>query len=122
MNRPDNQYTTLSGAVDGLQKAGYLDELICNDRGLFNYERALDPERFTIDSFHRFEGPSDPADMAIVYAVSSLYYGLKGLLVGAFGTYATGFIHKMVQAIPEHAREGNVMPVTPVVSGENLKV
>lgn len=122
MNLPNNQYTTLSGAVEALKKQGYLDELVHNETGLFNHERTLEPERFTIDSFHRFEGPSDPADMSIVYAVSSLYYGLKGLLIGAFGTYSTSIIHKMAQAIPEHEHEGKVQPVQPAPAGENIKV
>ncbi len=112
MNRPDNRYTTLSAAVDALQKQGYSDELICTGQGLFNHhEHALEPGRFTVDSRHHLEGPCDPADMRIVYAVSSSYYGLKGLLVEAFGTYATGCVHKMAQAIPEYEQEGNLRPV-----------
>ena len=122
MNLPNNQYATLSGAVEALKKQGYLDELVHSENGLFNHERALEPELFTIDSFHRFEGPSDPADMSIVYAVSSLYYGLKGLLIGAFGTYSTSIIHKMVQTITEREHEGNVQPVQPVPTGENISV
>lgn len=43
---------------------------------------------FEIDEFYRFEGPSNPSDMSIVYAVSSKKYNLKGVLVNAFGTYA----------------------------------
>ncbi len=40
-----------------------------------------------IRCFYRFEGISDPDDMAIVYAVESRS-GLRGTLVDAFGTYA----------------------------------
>jgi hypothetical protein len=122
MNQSDNQYATLSEAVEALRKNGYLDELLCTEEGLFNHERPLEPERFSVDSFHRFEGASDPADMSIVYAVSSLYYGLKGLLIGAFGVYATGVIHKMVKSIPAAEHEGQVQPVQPAEPGENIKV
>lgn len=117
MDRPDNQYTTLSSAVNALQKQGYSDELICTGQGLFNHhEHALEADRFTIDPVHRLQGPGDPADMSTVYAVRSSYYGLKGLLVSAFGTYATGCVHKMVQGVPEHEREGNSRTMRPISS------
>lgn len=121
MNHPDNQYSTLSGAVEALKRRGYTDELTLTEDGLYNNALPLDPSRFTIDSFHRFEGPSDPADMSIVYAVSSEDLGLKGLLVGDYGPNAQGYIHKMVKALPAHEHEGDVQPVKPVEHGENLK-
>ena len=71
MNHADNQYATLSGAVDDLKKKGYTDELTLTEEGLFNNAHPLEPSQFTIESFHRFEGPSDPADMSIVYAIRS---------------------------------------------------
>ena len=122
MNQPDNQYTTLSGAVEALKKKGYTDELTLTEDGLFNNALPMDPTHFTIDSFHRFEGPSDPADMSIVYAVSSEELGLKGLLVGDYGANAQDFIHKMLKSLPAHEHEGRVQPVQPVETGENIKV
>ncbi len=121
MNHPDNQYATLSGAVEALKKQGYTDEITLTDDGLFNQAEPLDPAAFTIDSFHRFEGPSDPADMSIVYAISSMTLGLKGLLVGDYGANAQNFIHKMVKELPAHDHEGRVQPVQPVEHGENVK-
>ena len=66
MDVPHNQYATMTGAVNDLQAQGYTDELTLTEDGLFNSAIPLDPSEFTIDSFHRFEGPSDPADMAII--------------------------------------------------------
>ena len=107
---PDNQYATLYEAVEALKRNGYTDELTITDDGLFNNALPLDPDRFRIDYFHRFEGPSDPADMSIVYAVSSEQLGLKGLLVGDYGGKAQDFIHQMVQDLPAHPRMGAVGP------------
>lgn len=121
MNLPDNQYATLSGAVDDLKTKGYTDELTLSEDGLFNNAMPLDPSRFSIDSFHRFEGPSDPADLSIVYAVSSHELGMKGLLIGDYGANAQDFIHQMVKDLPAHDHEGRVQPVHPVEPGENLK-
>lgn len=84
MEYKNNQYGLLSEAVDDLMRQGYTDGLQLDERGLFQGEMQLDPTVFIIDSFHRFEGPSDPADMSIVYAISSEKLGLHGLLVGSF--------------------------------------
>ena len=73
---------TLAEAVNDLRARGYADELELTEHDGFHHRKApLTPEDFRIDEYHRFEGPSDPADMSIVYAISSDKLGLKGLLV-----------------------------------------
>jgi hypothetical protein len=121
MNIPDCQFSTLSEAVEQLKLMGYTDELTIAENGLLNNACPLDPALFTIDSFHRFEGPSDPADNSIVYAVSSEQLGLKGLLVGDYGGKANNFIHKMVKPLSAHEHEGRVQPVQAAEPGENVK-
>lgn len=121
MNHPNSQFASLSVAVESLKAQGYTDELTVTDDGLFNNAAPLDPTVFTIDSFHRFEGPSDPSDMSIVYAISSEQLNLKGLLVGDYGANAQSFVHKMVQPLSAHDHEGRVQPVQPVEPGEDLK-
>ena len=64
-------YETVSLTVNGLAQAGYTHN--------FNLENdcvACAPEKiypkaseFEIDEVHRFEGETDPADEAIVYAI-----------------------------------------------------
>jgi len=118
---PDNQYSTLYGAVEALKEQGYTDELTLTEDGLFNNASPLDPKLFRIDSFHRFEGPSDPADQSIVYAVSCEKLGLKGMLVGDYGANAQDFIHQMVRDLPAQAHEGLVQPVKAVTPGSSMK-
>lgn len=117
----DNQFSTLSEAVDALCALGYTDKLELGPPGLFKGEQQLDPARFTIDSFHRFEGPSDPGDMSIVYAVSSEELGIKGLLIGCYGADAESYIHKMVRPLSAHHGEGHVQPVQAAPPGQNVK-
>lgn len=111
MDQLDNQYETLSEAVDDLRTQGYTDELELGEGGLFHGDFQLNPEQFTIDSFHRFEGPSDPADMSIVYAISCEDLGLKGLLVGNYGADAAAHIHRMVGKLDAHSAPGATKPV-----------
>ncbi len=94
-------YTTLSEAVNDLQRRGYTDDLqlgghcvVCGGKGM-----SLDPDDFQIDEFHRFEGNSDPEDQSIVYAIRSDKYALKGVLVNAYGADASPMTHEMVRKL-----------------------
>ena len=40
-----------------------------------------------VSEYHRFEGASDPDDMAILYAIQTRS-GLRGTLADAYGVYA----------------------------------
>lgn len=97
-------YTTLSEAVNDLQRRGYTDDLRVDDRKLFCTTRkeALDPVDFHIDEFHRFEGNTDPEDESIVYAISSDKHGLKGILINAFGPDASPLIQELVRRLNTH--------------------
>ena len=100
-----HDFDSLSTCINELQKRGYDTDLEVNERGLVSRVREdpLDPAQFTIDEFYRFEGTSDPADMSIVYAISSEELGIKGLIVNAFGTYASDVVNKMVSRLDVHA-------------------
>lgn len=98
-------YSTLSEAVNDLQRRGYTDDLtaaehclVCDARGI-----NLDPAQFEIDEFHRFEGMSDPEDQSIVYAISSMDHQIKGILVNAYGPDASSFTQEMVKKLATHS-------------------
>lgn len=122
MEHKDNQYATLSEAVDDLKRQGYADELRLAGEGLYKGEDQLDASLFTIDSFHRFEGASDPADMSIVYAISAPSLGLKGLLIGAYGPEAEAHFDRMVRPLEVHRDKGGTQPVQPAAPGADVKV
>lgn len=105
MDEYNNRYSTLSEAINALEKRGYTDELMFSEDAFTHAGEPLDPALFRIDEFHRFEGPSDPADMSIVYAVSSKELKLKGVLVNAFGTYAASIVDRMVKPLDAHAED-----------------
>ena len=82
-------YDTLSEAVNGLKGRGYTIDfnikdnfVICDVTPL-----ALSPDEFVIAEFYRFEGNTDPADEAVVYAIESKH-GHKGILVNGYGPEA----------------------------------
>jgi hypothetical protein len=72
-------------AGDGLRAAGTV--------------RTFRAEDLTIREFHRFEGISDPDDMAIVYAIESRD-GTRGTLVDAFGVYSNPAVTRVLERVP----------------------
>jgi hypothetical protein len=97
-------YSTLSEAVNDLQRRGYTDDLqlgghcvVCNVKG-----KSLDPADFHIDEFHRFEGDSNPEDQSIVYAISSAKHDVKGILVNGYGPDANSMAQELVRMLATH--------------------
>lgn len=90
-------YDTVSQAVKGLKERGYTidfnvenDCIVCHETPL-----KLRPDEFEIAEVHRYEGDSDPADEAIVYAIESKH-GQKGILVNGFGISADPASDEMI--------------------------
>jgi hypothetical protein len=82
----NNQYSTLSEAIEELKKRGYTTNFRVNDNGLLeeNREKTFSATEVKLMEFHRFEGMTDPGDSSIVYAVETSS-GLKGTIVDSFG-------------------------------------
>lgn len=92
---------TLSETIDMLRKEGYIvdfnlqqDRLDCNQKAL-----ELFHDEFVIDKFFRFEGESDPADEATVYAISSIKHNIKGILVNGAGIYSQDLTDEMLDTL-----------------------
>jgi hypothetical protein len=93
-------YDTVSQAVNGLKQRGYAidfnleaDKIICRQTPV-----SLLPSEFEITEVYRFEGNSDPADEAIVYAIESKH-GHKGVLVNGFGISSDGIDDEMIKKL-----------------------
>jgi hypothetical protein len=90
-------YDTVTEAISGLKQRGYSIDFNLEADGVCCAEvpLALKPAEFEITEFYRFEGPSDPADEAVVYAIESVG-GQKGVLVTGFGISAEGMGEEMI--------------------------
>ena len=93
-------YDTVTEAVSGLRKRGYsidfnknYDTINCSKNQL-----SLKPDEFEISEVHRFEGNSDPADEAVVYAIESKQ-GDKGILVDGFGPSSDAASEALVEKL-----------------------
>src|SRR4051812_11095803 len=68
-----HSYSTLSDAVNDLQKRGFVNDFKLLKDGIecSALELKLHPDHFEIVEFYHFDGMTDPADEAIVYAIES---------------------------------------------------
>ena len=92
---------TLSQAMNLLYQQGYTEDFNLHPHGLYCFSRQIDlePAAFHVDAVYRFEDRSDPDDEAILYAISSDKYKMKGLLVNAYGLYADTLTAEMEQKL-----------------------
>jgi hypothetical protein len=84
-----NQYGTVTEALADLARRGFTANFEYLDGAFTAVDsgRTFEAEELTIVEHHRFEGASDPDDMAVAYAVESRD-GVRGVVVDAFGVYA----------------------------------
>ena len=79
----ENHYATVSEAIRQLQNQGFTIDFNLKENSLVHYYQNYG-DCFEIVDVYRYEGNSDPADEAVVYAIES-NTGLKGILVAGFG-------------------------------------
>ncbi|MEO5564840.1 MAG: phosphoribosylpyrophosphate synthetase [Chitinophagaceae bacterium] len=94
-------YDTVSAATTGLRERGYTLDFNLHENCLICHEDKFNPDDFEIMEVYRFEGNSDPADEAVVYAIESKT-GLKGVLVNGFGISANAMSSDMVKKLSLH--------------------
>ncbi len=95
------EMTTLTEVINKLRTEGYLEDFNLQQNSLVcqNGHYSVFHNEFVIDKVYRFEGDSDPADEATVYAISSPKYGIKGILVNGGGIYSDDLTDEMLDTL-----------------------
>ena len=94
-------YDTVSEAVKGLKERGYTKDFNLKENCIVCNEQKLHPEDFEIVEVYRYEGDSDPADEAVVYAIES-NKGDRGVLVSGYGISADEMTSEMAKKLSMH--------------------
>lgn len=106
VNEHQRDFDTLVEALEDLNKRGYSGNLKLREEFLEEPERKLMlyPANFKVVECYRFEGPSDPGDNSVVYAIESNSGDYKGVLVNAYGAYSDGASSELIKKldITEH--------------------
>ena len=94
-------YDTVSQAINSLKKRGFSLDFNLSENCIVCSEDKFNPEDFEITEVYRFEGNTDPADEAVVYAIES-NRGHKGVLVSGYGISAEGMSADMAKKLSIH--------------------
>lgn len=98
---------TLSEAVNRLTAAGYTASFSATDDGQLRCS-SCDGQHLAgevvIDEIGRFEGESDPADEAAVFALSCGQCGIKGTYVVAYGPEMASADVEIVKSLTDRRR------------------
>jgi len=91
---------TLSEAMESLVRRGFTEHFGVRGDQLRGFEsgKTFGSHDVIIREYERFEGVSDPDDMAILYALESSS-GLQGTLVDAFGVYSNPAISAYLRRV-----------------------
>lgn len=102
-NRTLGSMTTLSEVTNLLKDRGYTKDFELKPTYLHCEKEAIKlyPGEFIVDKHYRFEGPSDPGDEAIVFAISSSKHNLKGVLINGYGVSSESITDEMIKALDE---------------------
>lgn len=100
------EMTTMTSCTNRLLAEGYTENFIMTPVGIEapSNQKTYIPEEVKINSFYRFEGESDPADNAIVYAIET-NDGLKGMLIDSYGgPYVSQKVSKFIAEVEEMSK------------------
>jgi hypothetical protein len=93
--------TTLAGVMEDMAERGFTEHFKVENgrlRAVGKGER-FSPDRVVVTEYYRFEGVSDPDDMAILYGIETRN-GIRGTLTDAFGFYADARVGAFMSNVP----------------------
>ncbi len=93
--------TTLTETLQVLRTEGYTEDFNLDQHCLTCREGRYQvfADEFVVDKFYRFDDNTDPGDQAILYAIHSGKYNLKGVLVNGYGIYSEPLTDEMADKL-----------------------
>ena len=83
------EISTLAATMADVARRGFTEQFKLADGGLrvLGDDATFAADEVVVAEYYRFEGASDPDDMAILYAIET-WDGVRGTLADAYGVYA----------------------------------
>jgi len=85
-------YETVATAINKLRNKGFDKDFSVQENAIVYDGEKIDMDHLKIAAVSRYEGNSDPADEAWVYALET-NKGVKGILITGEGIYADTSLH-----------------------------
>jgi hypothetical protein len=106
---------TLDVAIARLERAGYADALRASAEGFLELRtgRIHPPETLIVDEIVRFEGESDPADEAVLFALRSRDQSVRATFVATYGPSADPVSGSLIKRLDTRVGQ----PVGPAEDG-----
>ncbi|WP_242917720.1 hypothetical protein [Pontibacter liquoris] len=101
------ELTALVTVLSQLRQEGYTEDFTVSDDGFLctiEGDGRFTPEQVQIVNFYRFEGESNPDDMAILYVVETAD-GRKGTISDAFGTYSDETVSNFMKQVEDLGKD-----------------
>jgi hypothetical protein len=108
-NFEKTEMTTLVSCTNRLVQEGYTENFVPKKAGIEapSSEKIYVPSEVKIVNFYRFEGESDPADNAVLYAIEA-NDGTKGLLIDAYGgPYVNQKVGQFIKEVEEIGKKAH---------------
>ncbi len=96
-----SHYATVSEAITELRKKGFTVDFNLEENCLVCHPDKFSVNEFEIVDIYRYEGNTDPADEATVYAIESKS-GVKGILVAGYGISADNMSTEILRKLRSH--------------------
>ena len=97
---------TLSQCMNSLKKFGFDKDFQVTENGISaaGSNKVYKPEEVKIANFYRFEGETDPADSAVLYAIETAD-GEKGTLSDSYGAYADKAVADFIVSVEKSEKK-----------------
>jgi len=99
---------TVTEALESLHREGYTADFQLVD-GALRPDGGNSPcpiDEAVVEHFYRFEGPSDPGDQMIVFALLDPNTGVRGSLAAAYGPVADPALYDHLTVLRRRVDEG----------------
>ncbi|MEJ8804495.1 hypothetical protein [Pontibacter sp. H249] len=101
------ELTSMVKVLERLRQEGYTEDYTITDDGRMSTINGKDnfgPEEVNIVNFYRFEGESNPDDMAILYVIET-NSGHKGTISDAYGTYSDETVENFMKQVHDMGKD-----------------
>jgi hypothetical protein len=94
----DTHYSTVTEALSELRKRGFITDFNLEENCISCTAGKFNSDEFEIVDVYRYEGNTDPADEATVYAIESKS-GIKGVLVTGYGVSEDSYSSELLRKL-----------------------
>jgi hypothetical protein len=85
-------YQTKTEVIIDLQQRGYDNDFILKNEGVLCVQQneLINPDGFEITETYRFDGQPRSSDNFVIYAITEINSGIKGILMASYVTLTSG--------------------------------